>query len=174
VALTANALQGEAERCLALGMDAYLSKPLQLEALGRTLGEVLANRPRPVHAPSGADVPVIVQPYAQLMQLCSGNPAKAAKLIRLFVTTTEEDVKAMDRAAEAGATATLQKMAHRLSSACNQLDENDAVQAFRAVEHAEAGGDAELQQATRRLYGVARHELDAVLGRASDFIRAHG
>ena len=48
VALTANAMRGDGERCLAQGMDAYLAKPFRIADLDRVLGEVTGAAARPV------------------------------------------------------------------------------------------------------------------------------
>ncbi|RZU38135.1 PAS domain S-box-containing protein [Fluviicoccus keumensis] len=42
VALTANAMRGDADRCLSAGMDAYLSKPITISALTAALSRWLA------------------------------------------------------------------------------------------------------------------------------------
>ena len=44
VALTANAVKGDREQCLEAGMDAYITKPLNLTALVNTMDELLRNR----------------------------------------------------------------------------------------------------------------------------------
>jgi CheY-like chemotaxis protein len=44
IALTAHAMKGDQERCMAAGMDAYLSKPIRPQELDNLLGKYIARR----------------------------------------------------------------------------------------------------------------------------------
>ncbi len=51
IAMTANALQGEKERCLESGMDDFLTKPVMLEELASKIRAWVHKDPRPAGAP---------------------------------------------------------------------------------------------------------------------------
>ena len=53
IAMTANAMQDDAEQCLAAGMDAYISKPIRLGDLYKVIDKLLQGKLG--HAQSAAD-----------------------------------------------------------------------------------------------------------------------
>ncbi len=55
IAMTANALAGDADRCLAAGMDGYISKPVQIEKLVQAVEDSYQRQRR-----SSADGPLLV------------------------------------------------------------------------------------------------------------------
>ena len=77
IAMTANAMQGDRERCIAAGMNDYVSKPVRIEELTRALGESPPLRsPQPegslsndVEAPSGSTAQAIREPEAEAAEI---------------------------------------------------------------------------------------------------------
>jgi two-component system sensor histidine kinase/response regulator len=122
VALTANAMTGQLERCLETGMDGLLTKPLDVEQLRETL-ERFGLGAEPLLADSAVgDVmtaPAAPAPIdlAQLRELTGADAEFARSLADSFASSSRELIAAMSAAAARGDREPLARAAHQLKGA---------------------------------------------------------
>jgi PAS domain S-box-containing protein len=158
IAITANALPGEGERCFALGMDGYLAKPLQIRDLKRIMDEFLPPGAMsvPVAADHAADGTMVR--FRELAEILGNDDQKLHHVLGVFERSTRADCELLDAAYAAGDWRRVRDLAHKLKSGCRQLGEESAAIALDILE-AHAKGDGEFDGELM----AARHELQRVL-----------
>jgi TMAO reductase system sensor TorS len=130
VALTANAMEGDRERCLACGMDDYLSKPFKPQQLYAVLaqwlpaGEARPKPPEPALSPIGqaAAKTLEINAIAQI-RAAGGTDADRLleKVLRLYCDSVPQMLKSMQEAAGKGDCVALQRAAHALKSSSHNV-----------------------------------------------------
>jgi len=166
VAMTANAMQGDRERCLEAGMSDYVSKPIMPDALVGALGKWL---PR-VEASSkdGGAVPVaeacvVVAEFdaAALMKRMMGDKEMVRIVLKAFCGDVPKQISALRDALGAGDAAVSGAIGHRIRGAAANVGAETMRDVAHRLETAGGRGDLEGARACLPELEYAFEQLEA-------------
>jgi len=138
VAMTANAMVGDREKCIEAGMDEYLSKPLRAEHMKKTLQTwfvlshpqiTLAGAPAPMTADSTPAVDL-----EQLRLFTDGDPAEEKALADLFLDQARQMIEVLEQHLASDGQEAWKSAAHRFKGSSGNLGANQLHQLCKQAE----------------------------------------
>jgi signal transduction histidine kinase/CheY-like chemotaxis protein/HPt (histidine-containing phosphotransfer) domain-containing protein len=175
VALTANALRGEADRARAVGIDDYLTKPLQLELLRDTLNRWLPPadaRDRPPTATPATHRATPAIDVSALISLVGDDQQGLRSLLATFLRSMANVDIDLGRACTEGNAQQIRSIVHKLKSAARSVGAIALADLSLAIEQAAMANDLPSVRALMPAFTTERQRvvaaINAHLGSAQD------
>jgi CheY-like chemotaxis protein/HPt (histidine-containing phosphotransfer) domain-containing protein len=145
IAMTANSLEGDRQKCMAAGMDDYVSKPVKPEhlqsALSRFSGVRAVEREVRDTGSVGAIDPRIIASFREMD--IEGEESILSKLIDVFIENTPRVLGEARAAVARGMSPQLERAAHTLKGSCSNFGAERMRLACEKLEALAREGDLE-------------------------------
>jgi PAS domain S-box-containing protein len=141
LAMTAHALKGDRERCLAAGMDGYVAKPIQAQELWRVIQEIVStSAPGEPAAPTTGPFEDVLDPAA-VLEGVGGDRVLLREVVQLFVTQAPRWLAEIRDALGRGDVGRLRRTTHTLRGAVSNFGTGSAYQEAQRLDTLARTGD---------------------------------
>ena len=158
MAMTAHAMKGDRERCLAAGMDGYTSKPIRIGELERAIAQLVGPSKSEASVPEETRGDGVLD-RAALLAGVDGNRRLLRDLVRLFLADYPQRLAEIKEALRRGDAESLRMAAHALKGAVGNFAAKKALAAAQRLEI--MGRDGNFDNA-REAYKALESELARV------------
>jgi CheY-like chemotaxis protein/HPt (histidine-containing phosphotransfer) domain-containing protein len=143
MAMTAHAMKGDRQRCLAAGMDTYISKPIRIGELENAIAQLISpSKPAEAPRPEGTQGDSVID-HAALLAGVDGNRRLLRELVRLFLADCPPRLAEIKEAVRRGDAEALRRAAHTLKGSIGNFTAKKAFEVSQRLEIMGRDGDLE-------------------------------